>query len=350
MKKALITIFAFIGVISTVLILLGVGYLLGTKDRTSAPIPTVTATPEPIPTVAVETVESVETPVPTNTPTPTVAPTATSTPSPTPTATSTPTPTATPTCTPSPTPSYTFTEITGKDKPHRAIEAINVYREPTKDSLVIDTAPLDRTLIALRVCSETGLVEINYYSPTLGDINGWVDPAFLVKFVVEDTTTPTQTPTQEETTKPSESTSSNTNKEDTTSQKPTPTPTTKPSNPGYSPSDIFTGSQFAEFAKAGEKFTDTVNLNGQQVEISGTIKIHGNVVAEGFKYEGEVILIEVKDTDKLTNRQIDSIWSAYQYIYGDEASCDYNESGNLCIQLFWGHSDIIDSDIELNTH
>ncbi len=63
MKKALITIFAIIGVISTLLILVGVGYFLGMKKRTSAPVPTATATPEPTATA-----------IPTNTPTITPTP------------------------------------------------------------------------------------------------------------------------------------------------------------------------------------------------------------------------------------------------------------------------------------
>ena len=352
MKKTLITIFAIIGVISTVLMLLGVGYILGTKDRTSAPVSTVTTTPEP--TVAVETVAPTETPVPTSTPTPT----ATSTPSPTPTATSTPTPTATPTCTPSPTPSYTYTDITGMDKPKRALSEINVYNEPTKDSTITGKAPLDVIIEALQICNETGLMKVVYSVRGYGDVTGWVDPAYLVSAVenpfdkpVNNQTNKEENKTQEETTKPSTENTTKPSGNDSTAQKPTPTP--KPSNPGHSANDPFYGSQFADYAPSGEKFTDTAIIDGVQTNISGTIKVEGCIIAEGIKNTGTPVVIQINNFASLNDKQLDIVISAYQYIYGrDEVEFNYlDESYTIGVIIVYpGCGNIIDSDIELNTH
>ncbi len=116
MKKALLTIFATIGVISTVLILVAVGYFLGRKSQTLAPVPTPTVAVENrndavvtlVPTVKPAIATNTPTPVPTATGIPTPVPTATSTPTPIPTATNTPTPTPTPSSTPTPLPSEDF--------------------------------------------------------------------------------------------------------------------------------------------------------------------------------------------------------------------------------------------------
>lgn len=253
---------------------------------------------------------------------------------------------------------YTFTEITGTDRAKRPVGETQVYSEPTKDSQVQDKINSDRVVSAQQKCNETGLVKVQYYSNTLQKLNyGWVDPAFLGDAVInnEQTPTPSPTPVQEDTTKPTETeTTTPTDNKATPTPTPTATPTPKPSSTGHSASDKFYGSQSAEFTTADNKFTGTAIVDGKETEITGTIKIAGIVIAEGYTYEGSEVRIQIGSINDITDKQIDSIWAAYQYIYGtNNAHIDYTDETytTYVIKLFFGRSEHTSGEgLELNTH
>lgn len=279
MKKALITIFAIIGVISTVLILLGVGYMLGTKDRTSEPVSTVTATPEPTltteptatdiptstptvtPTPEPELTEPTATPEPTatSTPTPTVAPTATATPSPTPTATSTPKETPTPT--PQQEEKYRIYDSKGNqctiiryaEKDWKTVYSTANARTRVGPSTEFEQVAIiyegdQATLIG--ECVETGWSLIKR-----GNQEMWITSAFLTE---EAPATPTPTPIKTPTTVTPTPTPSDNNTSDNNDASDT---TTNSSSSNSSYDDYYTAGRYT----IGIKYYDTeakVTVNG----------------------------------------------------------------------------------------
>jgi len=167
-KNVILIIFAIIGVISTLGILLFVGYMLGSKGAFSVPavvesVPAPTVTTTSIPTEVPETTPTsvpTEVPVPTLTstptpePTPTNTPVLTNTPKPTNAPTSIPEPTEAPTSAPSgTTPRWTYETLY---QTMYAIDTVKMRIGPSTDFEEAGNLQKGEQVTTITRCNETG--------------------------------------------------------------------------------------------------------------------------------------------------------------------------------------------------
>ena len=265
MKKAFIYIFATIGIISTLGLVVLAGYMLGRSraDVATSPIientptetvaPTVepiatptfepTVTPTPIPT---EVLVPTETPIPTNTPTPLP----TSTPTPLPTNTPTPLPTNTPTPTPTNKPVPTPTKAPSLKAEHQ--EILDEYKIKYPDAWLEEYSS---TEIEIHLNDGSGHVEWYEKNSETGKFE------FKAEYAVPN--------------------------EMFTPKNPTPTPTTPP----YPKGKVTESVTFFKTDEDGNTYTEEVLCEGYYVADEG----YAYFVPSGLESQGLIVLLDSEE-------------------------------------------------------